>query len=616
MLYYILLCLMTTLAGLGVLNLAKIQLPGALNYFLAPLITSALWVIYLGCGIYSGFTVEQLSFWGWLATTGLVIVSLFYLPGVIKKKDFFNQFKLFSPIALMAFIFPILLIAPYFYFGLTQFFGVPAADSWSYASVGQYLWTYPIDTTQKLSPMYQYGTMYLSQRIISHGLLAYLSPFIGSPGNTYATINLLVAWDYFIFSMACAFFITSQNTVKRSYFYLPLTILSFALVYPLTKCNFDNLLTLAIFPTLVALILFTPFQPRAWIVIATLLLADLAVAYVELFPLVICGVGIVFLARLCSDLKNLKGYVISAITSIALTFLILLPILGRIIHYFFWQLNSTHQEVGTRPGDAGYMTTLAAHPIDTLIPYFGVKVLVLLSIGLLVFLWIAFTGLRTLWREKNYGLIGLTAVAVILFSVFFFHIQYAYGAYKIILLHWWLISFILMTGILTIISRRKNQHFFTKNNLILVGCCWVMLNLLLGWYYVHRAQQKFIPTTAKNFYIEPLTDANKIPQMVGNKTVLVTVNNDILHLWAIYILRNSAGYFQKTQRTIITPVTADFAQKILNQAAPVNTKGIVYQLTDYPVPQYKLIWSNGFYYLWERPKSKINKIALNDKQHF
>jgi hypothetical protein len=94
----------------------------------------------------------------------------------------------------------------------------------------------------------------------------------------------------------------------------------------------------------------------------------------------------------------------------------------------------------------------------------------------------------------------------------------------------------------------------------------------------------------------------------------VTIDNDILSVWSLYILRNSAGYYQKNHSTIITPVTADFAQNTLNQAAPVNTKNITYQLTDYAIPQFKLIWSNGFYYLWERPS--VNKTELGDKQHF
>jgi hypothetical protein len=312
--------------------------------------------------------------------------------------------------------------------------------------------------------------------------------------------------------MICAFFITAQNTIKRSYFYLPFTILSIALIYPLIKSNFDNLLTLGIFPALVALILFTPFQRRAWICISAVLLAELLLAYIELFPLVMVGVGIILIARIWNDLKNAIWYIISAILSLALSALIILPLLPKVVGYYFWQMGFTHREIGSRPGDAGHMTTLASHPIDTLVPLLGWKLLAIALLALFVFLFIGVIGLRKLWREKNYGLVALTVAMLGLFSYLFIYAQYAYGAYKIVLSHWWLISFVLMTGILTITARWKKHSL-----LIGLGCCWVILNLLGGWYYVHRAQQRFIPSTAQSYYIEPLANTNQIPAILGNK---------------------------------------------------------------------------------------------------
>ena len=191
MIAYLLLCTISILTGQGILRLTRVGVETPVSIFLAPLVTLSFWAILLGLGISIGFTVKDLRLFVWPLTILLAAVGLWGAD--------FRFFKQDWPMVLIVLVAPVLLMAPYFWNGITTYLGSPAYDGWSYMAYGQYLLDYPRGTEGGLSPLAQYAAHLNSTRFIASALLGFFAVLSGSNADTQMVSGLFLAWTLFVF---------------------------------------------------------------------------------------------------------------------------------------------------------------------------------------------------------------------------------------------------------------------------------------------------------------------------------------------------------------------------------------------------------------------------------
>lgn len=589
MIAYFLICLISLFCGIGILRILKISLSNH-SIYIAPIITFSFWAIFLGLGGSLHFPIKQLWIPGWILT---IIFSLLGL-----KQNGISFFKLLyqqtlshnlQPLLTLIFIFilPILIMAPYFWYGLAHYVGSNAPDGWSYIAFGNYLWENPIGTEGQLSPLHQYSAHLAHTRFIGSALLGFLSPLLGKLGDTQPTANLLLALSLFNLASTCAFFSVSQKQVKSTTpLYLVLLIFSSTLLRLLEANNFDNAIILAFLPAYAGIVYYVSDQKFRWGIILSLITAAAFYSYIELMPIILIGAFILFIPFLKKSWNLNKLHTLSFILLILiLTLILCLPYLQKGLQLLLAQFKCTLQTT-QRPGEGMFPTLLdgwklipAFWGLDTKLISYGIG---LLMIGLLTL------GLSILIKKKARVLVILCLLLLLGSFEMIFHQRYSYGAYKLIVINWWLIAFVISIAITEIITH------FKKYQILLIACFAI---IGLGYFYRVYINLRNQINNISIRDIRPLRALTEIKKYINSNPILVSVDNGILNEWAVYFLR--------AQPIKLVDYRIYMAQQhvipFMNRAKFINPNKIKFELTDNQNTYSKenLIWSSGPYYLWK-----------------
>lgn len=603
MLYYFVLCFISLFAGKGILSIFRVNLTQSLSFLISPVVTFLFWSLLLSLGIYFHNTISELCFSTYFLTFVFCGVGLFqcYIDFQKNKNrliEYKNEFVLFSFI----FLSPIILMFPYFFYGITHFSGSPLPDKFFYMAMGEYLWHYPRGLAGHLLPLYQIGSVDAQNRFTSGAILAFLSPMLGHPGNTQLPSNLLLSWNFFLLASASAFFAKTIFNSKECCLYILFTMLSAVLFLPLLGNHFDNLLILSIFPALIGFIYTLKYRDYRLIFLVAVLLATMIIAYVEMAPFVIIGVTIILYHRIAVQEKNLKYFfVFSGLTTTLILFLVL-PDLQHIAQYFLGQLQAAlGPHMGQRNGDGRYLAQLELHPMQMLLSIFGLKFFILFCVACLIALFFGLYGMIVLWKKKHIGF--LSALIFLLVAILYmFSIRYFYAIYKIILLDWWMLSFVLITGTIYISNKYinfKNQSI--KILLAVLGILWLSMNLGASWYFLKKTQIHALRSkiTNGNFFLDPLYDTTRLRNIIADKKIEVQMSgiSPSIAIWSVYILRDKNVHFAKQfffcRNLMYRPVFLT--------ARTISAKHIDYIFSDNSslLSKSHLVWSNGFYFLWK-----------------
>lgn len=586
---YFLLCFISILTGKGILKILRIPLATYSSIFLAPVITFSFWTLFLGWGILLGFPVKNLWLLGYILTLLLCLVAIVPTKHVIlsETKDLNNPQRSFAPLRMtLVLLLPIITMLPYFSHGLLNYGGANAFDGWSYTANGQYLWENMRGSEGNLIPLYQYAAHLSHSRFIGSALLAFFSPFIHHPGDTQAAENLLLAWAIFNFASACAFFISTQKINRFVSIYLTLVIFSGWTIGLLSVNNFDNALILSLLPAFAGIVsLLKNENKRIWSVILAMLVATTILCIVELAPFILGGFAILLFMQIN---QNKKAYLSLIPLLILFSFILLLPYRNEIIPYFFRQLHDASQAPGLRPGEGFFHSLLEPKLFFTAFwGSFNNSTDYILGIFFTLF---TILGLITLWREKQYGLPILCLLLLVgVFDLIVLH-HYSYGAYKLILLNWWLLMFCVITGVNSLlINQRKYKMIFTLL-LSLIGISYLISTYHIEKYY---AKQVLIKDIA------PYRLLSLVNEVADNKAILVNINNDMNNIWAVYFMRNTSIKLVAYRAYMAQPHLAYY----MNRAKQPNNSDIQYLLTDNSksLPIDNLVWFSEPYYLWKLP---------------
>lgn len=595
---YLVLCIISALAGRGILRLIGVRLERRISLYLAPIITLTFWTIMLGVGVSLGFPIKDFWVVGWLLTLAMAFIGLW-------REDYRflqQEWMWLAGVCLL----PMALMAAYFRHGLATYLGSLHPDGWSYIAQGQYVWTYSQGTEGGLAPLYQYAAHLNRTRFIASALLGFFSPLAGKSGDTQAASGYFLAWTFFVYASTCMFFAVAKGLGKQLLvFYVSISVFSGWLLNLLSVNNYANALAISFLPAFAGLIHLADPQDRRWLIVLAGLAAASLYCYPEMALFVLGGAGLFLLGRTLSGGKALLAWLILLLGTTALATFLIAPFLHNLTWYFLNQFKMAMMHKEVRDGESLFRELLI--PQERLVAFWGLGGEAFADGRLMGGAWhygrtllalvlstLAGLGILELFRRKDWGLATTIVLLFVGSLVMIFLSAYSYGAYKFILLDWWGISFAVIMGI-----RFLNKILHTKMSRSVVRACLIIsfgfllsLNgykaLAFGW----KASEKSIV---------PFKQVETIKEMVGNEAILVAVNDGTGQKWAVYFLRDVpivlAEYKDYMAQSHVVP--------LMDRAKSIGLSDVHYILTDrigsFSFPHRSPLWTNRVSALWKLP---------------
>jgi len=595
-----LLCVTSILTGRGILRLIGIKVEPRVSFCLAPVATLSFWAILLGLGVSIGFTVKDFGLFLWIMTFLLAIVGLWRIDYQIIKQDWF--------IVLIVCITPFLLMSPYFLKGINSYLGSISLDGWSYIAYGQYLLDYPLGTEGGLSPLAQYAAHLSVTRFIGPAMIGLFTFITGYDAGTQAASGLFLSWTLFVFASSCAFFVTVK---KMERVLIPFYVGSCAfcgwLLNLLLVNNYDNALALSFLPSFAGVFgLLDPHDKRWAFIIAGLAIAVLY-CYPEMFPFIFGGAFLFFLQRFLVERKNIKAWIIALMCAVVLVMIGIIPLYRDLVKFFINQVGMAMATPGARPGGNAFAELLNFPSL--IMAYWGFRIAPT-SIGIklsevwfficfllsLVLYILSIFGIYELFRRKEWG---IAVTMIILFAGamhMIFGLKYSYGAYKLILLNWWTMPFIVIIGTNKLLTSMHTRSSFKR----IANGCAVGIFLLFISLNATMLIARYKISPYKN--ILPFKKLEEVEKIVAPEPIIVSVNDTIANEWAVYFLRDAPIYLTEYRAYMARSHVVPFMQRSIK----IDITNARYALTDSmeSFPQSNLLWSGGPYYLWKIKKPR------------
>jgi len=602
---YLLLCVISIFTGRGIIRLIGIKVEPRVSFYLAPVATLCFWAILLGFGISIGLTVKDLRLFIWIFTLMLAIVGFWRRDFHFLKRDW--------PIMFIVLMAPLFLMAPYFSKGVTSYLGSLSLDGWSYIAYGQYLLDYPLGTEGGLSPLAQYAAHLSVTRFIGPAMIGLFTFITGYDAGTQAASGLFLSWTLFVFASSCAFVVTVKKMERVLIpFYVGSCVFCGWLMNLLLVNNYDNALALSFLPSFAGVFgLLDPHDKRWSFIIAGLAIAVLY-CYPEMSPFIFGGMFLFFLQRFVSERKNIKAWIITLMCAVVLVTIGMIPLYRDLVKFFINQVGMALASSGARPGGNAFAELLNFPSL--IMAYWGFRnapssigiklsemwffICFLLSLVLYI---LSILGIFELFRRKEWG---IATMIIILFAGamhMIFGLKYSYGAYKLILLNWWTMPFIVIIGtnrILVSVSTRSSFKRIANGCAVGIFLLFISLNatMLIARYKI---------SSYKNIF--PFKKLEEVEKIVAPEPIIVSVNDIIANEWAVYFLRDIPMHLTEYRAYMAQSHVIPFMQR----SRRIDIKSVRYALTDSKdsFPQSSLVWAGGPYYLWNLKKDRWIKLT-------
>lgn len=609
---YILLCTTSIFCGLGILSLLKIKFKSNKALFIAPVISMSLLILLLFFTVMAKVPIHSSYLFIWSI---FLVLAVF---GFIKNKKYLagrNKWLLAG-----CAILPLLVMAVPYWYGSATKFGDILPDGWLYITVGQYLWKFPFGTEGGLSPLYQSAYGLSTFRISSSAFLALLAPFYPYQ-DTAAGSGVYLAWIIFAFTSSCGFFITDKifSRMKKT-IYIILVIFSGWTWDILWAANYDNLLALVFIPILIEIITNQKYFAIGEAILTGVIFAAFTFAYPEYSIIMFFLLLIILVVRLIrcnqADRKQLLYFVLLA-GSICLV--LLLPLFNRLFLYFQTQIIYLTGNKGNlgRPGPGMFeglinskcmpsafwgmgceLTTINFPWLYVGEPFTTDSLLPVKNIIAWVLTFLVILGIADLIQKRRWGdLVPLLLVIPISYMIL--HESYSYGAYKFIILLWWLIPYFLIAGIDLLQNR-----FRADSGLVFVLAFFTIL-LFLG-NTIFRVS--YVALTKPAIWQSDYAQIREVPIVKQNTPILINVNDWLSSEWANYYLRDQDFFLLERRRYMaLYPEVMDRAKKI----APSEIHYILSDDVPAGIPVINKVWTGKPYSIWKLSDNWNSYIDIN-----
>ena len=349
---YLALCLLSTLAGRGIICLLRLRPAERAEPLLAAVMTYLVWTVALGLTASSGVALRTAAPWLWTVSAALAIVGL--LPP-------WPRWRTWVPSMILCAALPVLALAHPFRVGLTEYSETVSFDGFFYAASGQYAWEHGLNDyrnhrvvrpnpwmrlavwehgtrdRRNLNYIHQVGATWPGHRCIGMAMLAFLSPLVRA-GDTIADAPLLHAWTLFCLAAAVLLFWTvrGQGWVF-AFSATAFTVVAGWTVAPFWANQLDNGLALVYLPALAAIMELGPTTfRRKWLLLG-MALAALWYTYPPLAPLVMTAVTVVALPHFWRERAAWTAWLRGGLLALGLAAVLWVP--GGLASIAYQQVN-------------------------------------------------------------------------------------------------------------------------------------------------------------------------------------------------------------------------------------------------------------------------------------
>lgn len=570
MIQYIALCIASVLAGRGWVRIFGLGGSPRGAELLAPALTMSLWAVALGSSISLGFPISRVWQAMYVATVVLAVIG-------IAGKNIIQEIRNSAWLVFML-VLPPLFLYPYVLHGIFSYVGSPAWDGWSYVAVGQYLWEYPLGSDGGLQPLYQYSAHLAGTRFVGSGLLGLFSPLALQPGESYLSRGLFILWTFFVSGCSVLYFAQQFNKGKRfRILYTVMALCSGWMIMAVFANNYDNLVFLALMPAFAAYCYAGDIAEYKSYLPAGILMAGMLYTYPEM-SIFALFIGLVLLWGRNGPAAR-KLVFIAATVSIAL--ILLAPYFKVLVAFFQNQLISAKSSSLARPGEGMFPELLrlsVAFPaywgiwvrsLENPVPLTNAVRLFFAYSGAAVCTLLFISGCQYMARRRE-GSVLIASSVMIGGSLYFLLLQhYDYGAYKIILLNWWLVSFICVNGIEAVLDD-IGRNWGEKMKLRVWGVALLVL-AVVGWGKAGALDNTV--QTKDMQYFQAIQTA--IPASDGHSLAL-NVNDDAASAWAVYFLRNQPLQILSYKHYMAQPHVVPYMER----AKKIDSASVKYVISD------------------------------------
>jgi hypothetical protein len=530
LLTYLALCTVGTAAGLAVVTAAGPAFTPAQRLMLSPVTCLASWAVVLGGAVALGCPVRDLVAPLWAATLALSARGVWLALRTPARPGRADLLVFGVCVAL-----PIASLWPFFRYGLADWPGSVAPDGWSYVAYAQYLWDHRRFDDGGLAPLYQYAAHLSITRHVSASLLdllalwtAALTPGV-SAGDAQLGVGLLLAWGLFAFGTASAAAATTIE-LERAWVpgYLVLAVWSGWVANAVYLNAFDNVTVLALFPALVAAVSLAPAGAWRPALHLGLLGAGLLYTYPELAPFVSAAVAALALHRAWRERSPIRGWILTLALAAVCAFALTLPYLRSLVAFIGLQsYNALTVRVGGRVFE-GLLSSgrqpsafwaLGGEHGATTFGAWRTALAWLLTLGALAGVW-------SLTRLRRHGVVFTSALVLAAFAVLTVRHGYAYGAYKVLLMGWWVIALLPVAGATYVLQNARPRSRGVAAGvaaLLALACVPLQEGGSLTRDFGRQLQDS----------MQPARDVRRIAGIVGERGVLLAVDGDWANQWAV-----------------------------------------------------------------------------------
>jgi hypothetical protein len=608
---YIFAAALLLMAGTGLLLLLRAPFDRPTMILLGPIASQAVWAITVGLGLLCGLSVRQLAA---PLLLGSVLLACVGLQRMLLRRKFYSSRDPLVAILVTCALAPVLVLLPYFVFGLADYPGSRLPDGWWYVGSGRHLWTYGYRADGMLEPLYRYPTFGLyGARYAASASLGVLS-LLDHAGDTQRSVGLFLALALFTFgTSAAAVAVSREWQVGRSVFFVLLVVASGWAANAVYVNNYDNLLALGYFPAIAALVRVPQSRSRSSWILLGVIAAGLACTYPEL-GVAVLPVGFVMVAERSwktRSWRDARGIGLAAVVFLLLTG----PQLQSAIHLFGSQARAALQPTGQsslRPGETLFMGLMSQKYRPSAFWSLGGEFLVprlfrsQTAVAVLLFLLLA-CGIVRLLRARDFGTLAALTLPLVAAPVLIFVQAYDYGAFKMILIGWWAVVLCLVEA--TASWWRPGIHWRVLTGLSVAVCLAIpavtvarSLTLALNVRDAAKVQVAFDAVSVAPRSMEQFRSVEEVQRIVGQEAVGIFVKDWEALEWATYFLRNAhtrlgvlSGYLD-----LATPYRSSL------ESSPYPWAGIRYILSDFEDPgpvveaqSWTLVWRAGSFRLWD-----------------
>lgn len=610
---FLLLCAISELCGLGIIKLLRLRLEQRYLLFLSPLVTMSFWALTLSIAAILFIPLKQVCIPLWLATLGL---GLF---GVWRERvsALFHERVLLVSVFVITFA----VTTGYIWFGYETFPGSPAQDLWTKIAVGQYLWEYARCTEGGLAPLYQFAAgVCKAVRFVASGLLGFISPFSGQPGDTQTSAGYLISLAFFVYACAVALFALTVNLGRRLRIpYLVLVVFSGWSLVILKANNIDNALALGFMPGLVSIVLLIRKPTWSAGILLALLGSASVYVYPDMSPFILAAAG--FYASHCLWKDRHEGLLRPWLTLLIIALGLFCVLLSPSLSLLYQNLAADRVETvapvnGVRPGGdyAGFLLPnnfgIAFWGLGDLSPTRPPTLFVLLLVAGVLFVLLGY-GLLCLFRQRAWGSLAVFVfldTAMLLYMIVFE--RYGYAAFKIAILFWWLAVYIMLTGYGSL--KDHIASLSPRYAWVVAFTSFACILLLIGYTATRfrRFNMEIIAEKPFSFDGSLTTEENMasfkevqtVKEMIGSGPLVVSVVDVTSSEWAMYYLRDVPIYLFPYPGYVINMIG------LMDRAQPISLSDVHYILTDrqatLPRGQFTRIWSGDRFALWRIDAAK------------